>query len=570
MFHKLKRRRVPRLSAPRLDSSERPESQLRQRPDAAQPLVRATDRAEKDFLAIVSHELRTPLSGIIGMSQILLETQISADQRRTIETIVASSEALLVIVNDVLDYSKIAAGKLELRPVRFDLRHILQEVVTLLSPRAADNGGGVILEYAAGLPVWFTGDAGRIRQIVTNLLGNAVKFTRSGRISITVDGAGTGGSYNLKIAVTDDGPGIPPDRLAGIFEEFVQFDTSTKDKAGGTGLGLPISKRLAELMGGQIEVRSEIGIGSTFTLMMPLTTAGPSLSHSTAGQSEGFKESLHTRQQAGRPVRVLAAEDNKTNRQILASMLKTENVELILACDGKEAVEMFLRAVPDVILMDLGMPELNGLEATSQIRDLEWSNGLRRTPIVALTANAMRGDRDLCLAAHMDDYMSKPLLKNGLIAMLEKWSCQTDRMAGNPPLELDRRQSGNAPKAIEGRQQHVAPVVDEVRVAALIADLGVETFSQIADQFCRDMEEALEGLAACVTASNFDEIQVTLQLIRSCAANLGIARIVQICDRLRRNLDGESGPSNGVVEELTGEFGKAKARLSAVLGQNGR
>lgn len=420
------KRRVE-LSGRRLRNGERRIAEAWSRLEAARQAADAADRAKCRFFADVSHELRTPLSGIAGMSRVLLESETDTGRRKAMETIAASSEALLVLANDVLDHARIEAGKLELRPSRFDLRHLLQDLVALSS--AAAPGVDIVLDHAPGAPVWFTGDAGRVRQIVTNLLGNAVKFTRAGRVCVAV---ASGDRGDLKIAVTDNGPGIPEDRLAGIFDAFVQLDASVNGAPAGAGLGLPISKRLAELMGGQIDVHSQIGMGSTFTLTVPAATGEPVV-------DLPVRETARNQPRAGRSIRILAAEDNKTNRQILASMLKKENVELSLAQDGRQAVEMFLKAAPDLILMDLGMPQLNGLEATAQIRNLELLHGLRRTPVVALTANAMRGDRDRCLAANMDDFMSKPLLKNVLLSMLDKWASQGERASPRPRFEHDRR-----------------------------------------------------------------------------------------------------------------------------------
>ena len=532
--------------------------------------LESSSKTKRDFLAALSHELRTPLGGIIGMSRILLEQEINSSQRQSIQTIATSSEALLVIVNDILEYSKIKAGKLTLRHARFNLKVLLRDILALIAAEKSGNEAWIVLDYAAGIPAWFTGDAGRIRQIVINLLGNAVKFAPGGRIVLAVSATGSNGRFDVVVAVSDSGPGIPADRIEGIFEEFVQLDIAAHNKASGTGLGLPISKNLAELMDGQIYVRSGVGVGSTFTLKVPLAPADPAIGLSPVGQAMPPNEPPMVRLRAGRPIRILAAEDNQTNRQILTSMLKTENVLVTLACDGNEAIELFLAAAPDLILMDVGMPQINGFEATGQIRNLELIHGLKRTPIIALTANAMRGDRDKCLAANMDDYMSKPLLKKKLTALLAKW-CNTDDGAANMPLfERDQRQLGNVARSIEGRQRPPASVVDEIRIAELINDLGLETFCQISDQFTRDMDDALETLAACVTSSNSGQIRVTLHLIRGCAANLGAARIVQICDQMHWSLDGTNGHTAGVVDELISEFGKTKTRLSAVLAPSPR
>ena len=436
------------LGERRLRNSRRRISQQWQSLNAARHEAEAANRAKRDFYASLSHELRTPLNGILGMSQAVLGSELGAPQRQSIQTIAASSEALLVIVNDILDYAKIEAGKLELRPDTFDLRQLLQDLIGLVSAgHGADHRVGIDLAYAPGLPVWFTADAGRIRQIVTNLLGNAVKFSR-GRVSVTVARSGPG---ELRISVTDTGPGIPVDRLAAIFDEYVQLDSPVLDPTvngtpAGTGLGLPISKRLATLLGGEIHVMSEVGIGSTFTLKLPLPSADPGL---TAGSDRNVHNVPPVTSPARQRIAILAAEDNKTNRHVLASMLRSENVELSLACDGREAVAMFLQSSPGLILMDVSMPGMNGFEATARIRNLERLHGLGRTPIVALTANAVRGDRDKCLAADMDDYMSKPLLKKVLLTAIGKWG-HREQADDKPLFDQDRRQAGNTRRSVEG------------------------------------------------------------------------------------------------------------------------
>ena len=555
-----KAKRRVELSRRRLQCAQRRMAQGWRRLEAEQRAAHAATQAKSRFFADISHELRTPLGGIACLSRVLLDDETNGDRRRSLATIVSSSEALIVLANDVLDQSRIEAGKLELRPGRFDLRHLLQDLAAL--SRAAAPGVAIVLDYPQDAPVWFTGDAGRIRQIVANLLGNAVKFTCV-RVCVAVRAV----AGDVSIAVTDNGPGIPADRLSGIFDPFVQLEASTNGLPG-AGLGLPISRRLAELMGGRIDVQSEIGQsetgqseigqGSTFTLSVPLAATEPGVAL-PAPQTAGEKP------HGGRTIRVLAAEDNKTNRQILASMLKTQNVELSLAQDGREAVDMFLKSAPDMILMDLGMPHLNGLEATAEIRNLEQAHGLRRTPIVALTANAMRGDRDRCLDANMDDFMSKPLLKTVLLSMLDKWGNRSERADRKPIFEQERRAAGTDRRSIEGRQHDVAPVIDNDRVIALVADLGASNFAEIVTQFDRDMGDALPRLAGCITASNAGEIDRTIHLIRSCAANLGLSRIVQVCDRVRTDMNNDASSFTNVVDELSGEFNQAKTALNDVF-----
>jgi signal transduction histidine kinase/DNA-binding NarL/FixJ family response regulator len=549
------------ISERRLASLQLQIAQQTQHLEHARRAADAQAGRQRHFFASVSHELRTPLGGVIGLSRVLLDTPLSGDQRRSITAIVSCSEALLTIVNDILDSSKIEAGKLDLRPVTFDLHQTLVDLIALVSAGSGAKGVAIRLFYPADAPVWFSGDVGRIRQIATNLIGNAMKFTTVGEVGVVVATPHTG---DLTVAVIDTGPGLTGDQVARIFDEFVQLDATRE----GTGLGLPISKRLAELMGGRIDVVSTLGVGSTFTLTLPLPQAEPAAA--LPDRTTTMTAPIGSPMLARRRVKVLAADDNKTNRQVLKSMLKTESVDLVLACDGADAAEMYLEADPDVILMDVWMPGLDGYEATRHIRDQERRHGRRRVPIIALTANALRGDRDKCLMADMDDYMTKPLLKPVLLAMIERWS--NPQAAPLMPVVVQERRKARTGSPDQRRQRGAvgassapdqSPVVDEARIAALITDLGADALGLIVAQFERDIAEALERLAVCVTASNSVDVRQTLHLIRSCASNLGITRIVQICNTIEGAQDCSAMAPH--LHELTLACKSAQSALASAL-----
>ncbi len=501
-------------------------------------------RVKSEFLANMSHEIRTPMNGIIGMTSLALDTTLDATQREYLTMAKSSADALLGVIDDILDFSKIEAGKLGVEAIDFALAECVTGAIATLELRARQKGLALVHRIAPDVPSRVVGDPGRLRQVLLNLVGNAVKFTERGEVSLTVDAESVGeGEAVLRFEVKDQGVGIPLEKQRLIFEAFAQADSSTTRQYGGTGLGLAISSQLVALMGGTIGVTSVPGDGSTFAFTVRLGVGASPVAPSP-GRGERGLEDRSDRSRANRSLKVLVAEDNPVNQRLAVALLTKCGHSATLVGTGVDAVDTWQRREFDLILMDVQMPEMDGLEATRAIREREAGTGVR-IPIVATTAHAMKGDRERCLAAGMDDYLSKPLDPEELLACIAR---QTDSPASGEAAES----RGRAPVvcAFEGLPPWLADdpaTLDEL----------VETLAEQGPSDIRVVRAALDERDAPRLASIAHSIKGSVSMFGDSPA-VGAAKRLE-----RLAADGDLDAASGAVSDLDVEIGRLVEALRA-------
>jgi signal transduction histidine kinase/HPt (histidine-containing phosphotransfer) domain-containing protein/ActR/RegA family two-component response regulator len=491
--------------------------EARESAEAARSEAEAANQAKSTFLATMSHEIRTPMNGVLGMMDVLEAQGLAETQRATVLTMRESATALLHIIDELLDFSKIEAGALDLEAVPFSLSGVVDGTVATFLPQASRKGLSLVAAVAPGSADALLGDPTRVRQILYNLLGNALKFTERGGAMVKARTEPlVGGRARVMLSVEDTGVGMSSAQIARLFQPFAQADNSTTRRYGGTGLGLSIVRRLAQAMGGDVAVDSRPGMGSTFTVTLELSAApADSPLVGLAAVEMPAPATAAPTIQAG--ARVLVVDDHPVNRDVLRGQLRALGVAADTAADGREGLAAWRQGDYAIVFADVHMPEMDGFEMTARVRIEEAESGRPRTPIVAVTANAMRGEDERCRAAGMDAYLSKPVALDRLRATLQRW------MPAGEPVAATPAPPDSAP--------HASPILDRSTLSAWLGD-DHKAIRSLFDKFLATARETRDDIERAMAAGDLASVAAAAHKLKGAALAVGARRVADVASRL--------------------------------------